>query len=74
MLLSASGSRVEGNNLVNNDIGIHTGNSGGNWIVGNSALNNGVDFMIDPGNITGTIVTNEATMNAAPNSHINLSF
>jgi len=55
-----AGTRVEGNNLVNNDIGINTDASTGNWIDGNSAPNNGVNFMIDPGNVTGTIVTNEA--------------
>jgi len=69
-----AGSLFEGNLLVNNDVGIDTGSSDRNLIIRNSAINNVTNYLIAPGNLSGTIVTNQATLNSAPNANVNFQF
>lgn len=66
--------RIEGNNVADNDRGIHVA-SDLCIILRNSAFDNaGGSYVIAPGNITATIVTSEASLNAAANANVNIAF
>jgi len=67
--------RIDGNTVTGTIIGIGIDvDAGGNLIIANSASGNAPNYDITAGNITGTIVTTEAAMNAATNSNVNISF
>lgn len=69
--------RIEGNHTNTNDAGISTGvTSNGNIIIRNTAVGNTTMNYSLPmsGNFVGTIITNNAAMNAATNSSFNISF
>ena len=71
---TGSGNRIEGNNVTGNDRGIEVDVSG-NVIIKNTASGNTNNYStIAAGNFVGTIVTTEATMNAAPNGLVNVVF
>jgi len=64
--------RIQGNNVTDADRGIQV-DSIHCLIIGNAVADNGVNFMVAPGNIIATIVTNEAELNAA-NSNANIAY
>jgi parallel beta-helix repeat protein len=71
---SSTDNRIEGNNVTNNDRGIHI-IAPGNLIIANSASGNTIDnYDTVAGNMLGTIVSTSAALNAAPNSAVNISF
>jgi parallel beta-helix repeat protein len=53
---AGAGSRVEGNNCVDNDSGIQAVVSGDNFIVGNTCHGNTTNFDVSAGNALGTVV------------------
>jgi parallel beta-helix repeat protein len=72
--VASQGTRVEGNNLVQNTgRGIKV-DSVGNVIIRNSARGNSTEYDIVAGNFTGTIVTSEAELNSATNSNVNIDY
>ena len=56
IFINSSDTRVEGNNVMDNDRGIHVDNSGGSMVIRNSASGNSTNYVIDAGNRVGTIV------------------
>lgn len=67
--------RIEDNNVVDNDRGVQVVGEQ-NLIIRNSCADNGasLNFMIAAGNMTGTIITTEAALNAAANGNVNISY
>lgn len=61
--ISASGlSRIEGNSVAGNDIGIESLNGGRNLIIRNTAANNSPNYSIGTGNFTGPIINTSGTI------------
>jgi parallel beta-helix repeat protein len=76
IVTGGNSSRIEGNTVSGNDIGIILdGAVTGNIVVRNSATFNSTNY-INPaiGNFIGTIITGSAAMNAASNGLVNISF
>lgn len=74
ILVVDSDNRIEGNTCTDNTVGIEVTDFG-NYIVRNACSGNTTgNFSIVGGNITGTIVTTEAALNAANNSNVNVGF
>ena len=61
--IGASGlSRIEGNSVAGNDIGIESLDGGRNLIIRNSAANNSPNYSIGTGNFTGPIINTSGTI------------
>jgi hypothetical protein len=69
---TSTGNRFEGNHAIGAGYGFKI-DAGSNLLLRNSALGCGFNYSIAAGNFTGTIVTNQAAMNAATNANANIS-